>query len=137
MPTLQVEDLAFAFPDLWETSKYDDWSFYRNQFARMWSGIKALDLLAVDPDQTVWLIEVKDYRKHARTKLSDLGDEVARKVFDTLAAMLPAKLCANDSHELQMAKAVLGAKRLRVVLHLEQPSKHSTLRPRAINPRGR
>lgn len=135
MPIIHVEGLAFAFPDRWETSKYDDWSFYRNQFAKMWNGIRALDLLAVDPDHTLWLIEVKDYRKHARTKLSDLGDEVAHKVFDTLAAMLPAKIYASDSHEVKMAKAVLGAKRLRVVLHLEQPSKHSTLRPRAINPR--
>ena len=33
-----------------------------------------------------------------------------------------------------MAKALLGARQYRVVLHLEQPLKHSRLRPRAINP---
>jgi hypothetical protein len=134
MPTLSVDGLAFDFPDPWEATKYDDWSFYRNQFVRMWNGIKSVDLLAIDPDKTVWLIEVKDYRMHARTKPSDLGDEVAGKVFDTLAAILPAKVNANDAEEARLAKAVLGAKKLRVVLHVEQPAKHSALRPRAINP---
>lgn len=134
MLTVHVDGLDFDFPDTWATSKYDEWVFYRNQFARMWDEIKAVDLLAVDPDQTAWFIEVKDYRIHTRTKPSNLGDEVAHKVFDTLAAMLPAKLNANDAAESEMAKAVLDAKKLRVVLHLEQPEKRSTLRPRAINP---
>ncbi|MFS8065836.1 MAG: hypothetical protein ACMG6S_05625 [Byssovorax sp.] len=114
-------------------SKFDDWVFYRRQFSRMWNGIKSIDLLAVDPDKTAWFIEVKDYSEHARTKPSDLSGEVARKVFDTLAAMLAAKLNANDAEEVKMAAAVLGAKKLRVVLHLEQPRKHSAFRPRAID----
>jgi hypothetical protein len=134
MPSVDVDGLKFDFPTSWQASKYDEWSFYKNQFIRMWDGIKAIDLLAVDPDKTAWLIEVKDYRNHARTKPSDLGGEVARKVFDTLAAMLPAKVNANETEEVTMATAVLKAKRLRVVLHLEQPKKQSALRPRAIDP---
>lgn len=134
MPIVQVDSLGFEFPESWQTSKYDAWVFYRNSFSRMWDGIKAIDLLAVDPEKTAWFIEVKDYRKNSRTKPSELSDEVARKVFDTLAAMFPAKVNANDSAEVEMATAVLGAKKLRVVLHLEQPKKHSALRPRAINP---
>lgn len=134
MPTVQVDGLQFDFPNSWATSKYDSWGFYRAQFSVMWDGIKAVDLLALDPDRTAWFIEVKDYRSHARTKPSELGGEVAGKVFDTLAAMLPAKLNSNDAEEVKMATAVLGAKKLRVVLHLEQPKKHSALRPRAIDP---
>lgn len=134
MPAVRIDGLEFDFPSSWNASKYDDWEFYRKKFAVMWNGIKAIDLLAVDPDRTAWLVEVKDYRAHERTKPSELDDEIARKVFDTLAAMLPAKLNASDVQEAKMAASVLGAKRLRVVLHLEQPRKHSTLRPRAINP---
>lgn len=129
-----VDGLIFDFPDDWQVSKYDDWSYYRNQFTRMWNGIKALDLLAVDPAKTAWLIEVKDYRVNPRTKPSDLGEEVAHKVFDTLAAILPAKTQANDASEKQMCRAIAASRVLRVVLHLEQPAKHSKLRPRAINP---
>ncbi len=134
MPSIDVDGLDFDFPTAWEKSKYDDWAFYRNRFSRMWNGIKSIDLLAVDPGKTAWFIEVKDYRESIRTKPSELGDEVARKVFDTLAAMLPAKHNASDAEEIKIATAVLGAKKLRVVLHLEQPRKHSTLRPRAIDP---
>lgn len=128
MPAVRIDGLEFDFPSSWNASKYDDWEFYRKKFAVMWNGIKAIDLLAVDPDRTAWLVEVKDYRAHERTKPSELDDEIARKVFDTLAAMLPAKLNASDGQEATMAASVLGAKRLRVVLHLEQPRVHRSQR---------
>lgn len=134
MQRLVVDGLNFDFPDDWQVSKYDDWSFYRNQFSKMRNGIKSLDLLVVDPSGTAWLIEVKDYRTHRRAKPSDLGDEIASKVFDTLAAMLPAKNNANQPVEKKMARVVARARCLRVVLHLEQPDKHTKLYPRAINP---
>ncbi len=134
MLSIHVDGLRFDFPDDWLVSKYDEWDFYRHQFSRMWNGIKSLDLLAVDPKKTGWLIEVKDYRNYPRTKPSDLSDEIVRKVFDTLAALPPARLNANNQSERGMAKAVLVAKKYRVILHLEQPAKHSKLRPRAINP---
>lgn len=134
MQNLDVDGLNFEFPAGWLASKFDEWTFYREQFSRMRNGIKALDLLALDTHKIGWLIEVKNYRIHARTKPSDLGDEVAHKVFDTLAAMPPARINANDPAEKGMAQALLGAKKYRVILHLEQPTKHSKLRPRAINP---
>lgn len=134
MQRFNVDGLNFDFPDDWQIGKYDDWSFYRNQFSRMWNGIKSLDLLAIDPNKTAWLIEVKDYRINSRTKPSDLGEEIAHKVFDTLAAIIPAKIHASNSNEKKLAHAVSASSKLRVVLHLEQPAKHSKLRPRAINP---
>ena len=81
-----------------------------------------------------WFIEAKDYRVNPRTKPSELSDEIAQKVLDSLAALLPAHLYAADAAERELAGTVLRAPRLRVVLHLEQPKKHSPLRPRAINP---
>jgi hypothetical protein len=134
MTRLPVDGFTFIFPTGWFAEKYDTWSFYRNQLIKIRNGIKAIDLLALDPDTTAWFVEVKDYRVNPRTKPSDLGDEVAQKVLDTLAALLPARLNATVTQERQMASAVLGASKLRVVLHLEQPTKHSRLRPRAINP---
>lgn len=89
--------LRFGFPDRWQIGKYDDWSFYRNQFSKMRNGIKSLDILAIDSDKTAWLIEVKDYRVNSRTKPSDLGEEIALKVSDTLAAIIPAKIHATNS----------------------------------------
>ncbi|MFQ3680614.1 MAG: hypothetical protein SNJ60_08940 [Pseudanabaenaceae cyanobacterium] len=99
----------------------------------MWAGIKGVDLIAIH-EKEVWLIEVKDYREHPRTKTLDLAEEVARKVFDTLAALLPAKIHANEPAEKEFAKHVIQGQSLRVILHLEQPRQHSKLRPRAIDP---
>jgi hypothetical protein len=80
------------------------------------------------------LIEVKDYRRHPRTKPSDLAEEVSAKVLHTLAAMLPAMVNGNDASEADFARSVLNARKLKVISHLEQPAKHSKLFPRAIDP---
>jgi hypothetical protein len=133
---IDVDGLKFDFPDGWDATKYDDWAFYRLQFGKMWNGIKAVDLLAIDPSGNLWLVEVKDYRPSPPSKPTDLSDDVAHKVFDTLAALLPARMNGNDTEERRLAGKALhkSMKRLRVVLHLEQPAKHSKLFPRAIDP---
>lgn len=125
--------LAFYFSKGIQVTKYDDWSFYRNQFNRAFGGTKATDLIALD-GSTTWLIEIKDYRQHKRTKLIDLGDEIAIKIRDTLAGLVAAQCSANDPEEKKFARSALKAKSFRVVLHLEQPQKHSKLFPKAIDP---
>jgi hypothetical protein len=96
--------------------------------------VKAVDILAVDPEQTGWLIEVKDYSRHPRTKPSELGQEIADKVFDTLAALLPAKVNARDEIERGLANSLASARKFRVALHLEQPATTSRVRPHIISP---
>ncbi|MCP5163050.1 MAG: hypothetical protein H6999_05145 [Hahellaceae bacterium] len=125
--------LAFTFPENCQSSKYDEWSFYRNQFNSAFGGTKAIDIVHIDNQQT-WLIEVKDYRHNARTKPIDLGEEVALKVRDTLTGLIAAKCYANSADEKQFARNALRKNTLRVVLHLEQPKKHSRLFPNAIEP---
>ena len=95
MPSLQEGELTFDFPDEdSEVAKYDDWSFYRNQFQSVCGGTKAIDLIFVEPQRT-WLIEVKDYRHHRRTKIAALADEVAAKVRDTLAGLAACRCNAT------------------------------------------
>jgi len=131
---LGVGNLTFAFGAGFTISQYDDWMYYRHHFVRIRNGIKAMDILAVSSDAVAYLIEVKDYRAHQRVKATEIGDEICGKVLDTLAAMLPARLSSSEPAERAMAKSVAGASKIRVVLHLEQPSKHSKLFPRAIDP---
>lgn len=118
-----VERLTFTFPSGWVVLKFDDSAFYREQFSKMWQGIKSVDLVAVSTEETVYLIEVKDYRVIRDAGPSELPHVVAKKVFDTLAAQIPCRLNANDDFERQIAKRVCGARALVVVLHLEQPTK--------------
>ncbi|GGA66996.1 hypothetical protein GCM10011369_05790 [Neiella marina] len=130
---LTEDSLKFTFAVGVEATKYDDWSHYRNQFNSAFGGTKAVDLIAID-NGTTWLIEVKDYRAHRRTKPIDLGEEVALKVRDTLAGLVSAKLHANDAAEKRFAKEALKQPRLKIALHLEQQRKPSKLFPLAVDP---
>ena len=77
MPTVTEGKLRFTFPDGWNVSKYDDWLHYRIQFIKVCDGIKAIDVLALEPKGCCWLLEIKDYREHARTKAIGLAEELA------------------------------------------------------------
>ena len=128
MTEIQEGDLKFTFPDHCKIGKYDEWSFYRNQFNSIAGGSKAVDILCVS-DDVAWLIEIKDYRRHPRTKLTDIVDELARKVRDTLAGLAAASANANDHYERALARRALQKRRWRVALHLEQPTTPSRLWP--------
>lgn len=130
---IQERQLTFTFPQGAMASRYDEWSHYRNQFEKAFGGTKAVDVVYAAPNMA-WLIEVKDYRHHARTKTIDLADEVAFKVRDTLAGLVSAKLSANNADEKTVATALLKKPRIRVVLHLEIPARTSRLRTQAIEP---
>lgn len=121
MQSYVVDGLQFDFPDDWLISKYDEWAFYRNQFIRLplHEGPKAIDLVAIDPQKTLWLIEAKDYRQNRRQKSVDIVTEVSGKAVDTLACMLPASLNANVQSEQEAALAAVKCRRLRLVFHLE------------------
>ena len=147
MPTITEGQLTFDFPNGWQSSKFDDWSFYRNQFSKVGdahvpcsycqkenaAGSKAIDILAIDGNACCWVIEIKDFRLHRREKVVDLADEVALKVRDSLAVLTVARINANDANEKAMASDALKCSKLRVVLHLEQPV-HPGLHRNPINP---
>ncbi|MEM9217939.1 MAG: hypothetical protein AAGD25_26810 [Cyanobacteria bacterium P01_F01_bin.150] len=130
---IDVDGLTFTFPDTWQITKYDDWAFYRKHFLKIRSGIKSVDLIVLDDDQTVRLVEVKDYRQQQRQKQIELAEEMVQKVLDTLAAMLPAKVNASNQEEKDFAQKVVKNKNIRVVLHLDQPGRQSRLFPRKFD----
>lgn len=132
MTRLTEDAMTFVFPDGWSVSKYDEWTFYRNHFQKV-ANSKAIDFLAIEPGTCCWFIEVKDYRQHPRTKVSELADEIAVKVRDSLAGLVAAQLNATVEIEKAAAKLALRSPRLKVVLHLEQPM-HPSRFHRAIDP---
>ena len=129
MPSLREGRLVFNFPDDGsDVAKYDDWSFYRNQFQRVCRRAKAVDFVFVETART-WLIEAKDYRHQRRTKVVDLPCEVAAKIRDTLAGLAACRCNANDEDERRIADHALSTPSIGVVLHLEQPATPSKLFP--------
>ncbi len=148
MPTITEGVLKFDFPAGWFASKFDTWSYYRNQFMKLAAaeiscsqcedqivcakcgatrvaGTKGIDILAIESGRTCWQIEIKDYRQTRVSNFQFLADEVALKVRDTLAALVAASLNANDIDERNTAKKALACSRIQIVLHLEQPTPHS------------
>lgn len=133
--SLDVDGKRFLFPTDWQALKYDDSAFHRHQFQNFAGGSKAMDVVALSPDRELWLIEVKDYTRHRRSKSGSLFDEVATKVRATLAGLAVARIRANDPHERGMADMAMRARSIRVVLHLDQPRRPSRLFPQAVDPR--
>lgn len=133
MTTLREGALEYVFEESWIASKYDEWPFYREHFESALGGNKAVDVVAHDTKGTLWLIEIKDYRQFRRTKTIDLCEEVAVKVRDSLAGIFAAATWHSEHPHLADAQKHLSAKKVRVVLHLEQPGHHTKLFPRAFN----
>lgn len=117
MPDLREGNLVFTFRDATLVGQVDRWAFYRNRFSSI-PGTKAVDFVYALEDEC-WLIEVKDYRVHLRTKSLLLCDEVALKARDTLAVLAGARHNANDEDERSLARRAFRGNRWRVVLHLE------------------
>ncbi len=88
-----------------------------------------MDIVAIHANRRLWLIEIKDYRVERRQKALELAEEVAFKARDTLAGLMAAQWQANDGDEAQIAKRAVRCLDLKIVLHLEQPSKPSRLHP--------
>ncbi|MCC9601009.1 hypothetical protein LOC67_10675 [Stieleria sp. JC731] len=153
MTTFDEQEQAFDFPDEWDVSKFDEWSFYRGQFSsladanlncsacetdvrcancnsRRVAGTKGIDFLAIESDHDCWQIEVKDYRKTLESTFLFLADEVALKVRDTLACLVVARTGSNNADEQRWAERAIGCSRQHVVLHLEQPTSNSRLQSR-------
>ncbi len=132
--TAEVDGLQLTMPADWWVWKYDDSSFHRNQFQSFAQGSKAVDAVALSGDGTLWLIEVKDYRRHRRTKPGSVFDETASKVRSTLAGLAAARVNANELAERDRAVQALTCRQIRVALQLIQPSRPSKLFPRLVDP---
>jgi hypothetical protein len=52
MISLHESDLTFSFPDDWNVSSYDKWGIYQKHIKDCCGGLKAVDFLAIDPDNS-------------------------------------------------------------------------------------
>ena len=121
--------MIFDFPNHWVPLLYDDKnSFYRKKF-KGFADSKCIDIAAISPDRTLWLIEVKDYRVYRRKKEQNIYDEIKQKVRDTLACVSVGAIQYQSPFETRAAQC----QKIRVVFHLEQPQKPSKFYPQIID----
>lgn len=129
-----IDGMRLTMPEGWWVWKYDDSSFHRNQFQSFAGGSKAVDAVALTVDGTLWLIELKDYRRQRRSKPSSVFAEVAAKAQATLAGLATARVRANDQEEKNLAHKAMGCRKIRVALQMAQPLTRSRLFPQAVDP---
>jgi len=131
----EIDGKRFSFPQGWLVLKYDNSAFHRRQFQSFAGGSKAVDAVAVTNQHTVWLIEVKDYRRQRRSKHGTVFAEVAAKVLATLAGLATARVRANNDDERDFAEQAMYCQNIRIALHLDQPRNPSRLFPNVVDPR--
>jgi hypothetical protein len=123
---LDVDGRIFVFASSWRASKYDEWSYYKNQFGS--TRAKAVDIVALDGKGDLFLIEVKDYT-HPDTShvpLDQLPTTVAEKCRDTLGGLAAGRIHATGE-ERALAQDAMQVGRIRIVLHIELASKGGRL----------
>lgn len=157
MKTITEGAITYEIPVEWKSTKLDEWAFFKNRFQKLGSGLrlpchrcgaelvcnqcktrkslgmKAVDFVLIDPRDGLWLIELKDYRRHRRLKSIDIADEVALKVRDSLAILLAASFRADQEFEREFADNAVRCSEIRIVLHLEQPERDSKLYPKSVD----
>lgn len=129
-----IDGFRLTVPAGWWVWKYDDSSFHRNQFQSFAGGSNAVDAVVLSDQGELWLVEVKDYRRHRRTKPESVFAETASKVRSTLAGLAAARTSANDASELALARQAMACGRIRVALQLVQAANPSRLFPRLVDP---
>ncbi|NLG14461.1 MAG: hypothetical protein GX561_09720 [Lentisphaerae bacterium] len=142
------QTLHFHFEDNWKVVKYDETPYYKTQLKNqrsckinkkdksVISGLKGVDLVALQPqDNTLYLIECKDYRLHSRKKNLHPVEEFYQKTMDTLAGLLPSALCgtSGDPNTRMLKALVRSAEHIRLVFHFEQAETTNKLMPRAYD----
>lgn len=132
--SVDVEGMRLTMPAGWWAWKYDDSDFHQSQFQSFTGGARAVDVVALEPNHTLWLIELKDYRQNRRRKPSSVFDEVAGKVRDTLAGLAVARVRAAKPQERSLASQALNCMEIRVVLQLAQSGKPHRLFPQVVDP---
>jgi hypothetical protein len=141
MPGVKEGVFTYRFPPGWTARKFDADAFYKKHFQNHAGGSKGVDVLGfanADDADTLWLIEQKDYRQGVEREvlLEDLFEAVAHKASATLACLVAARSRAQDGSASEMlASAALLKRRVRCILHIEQPAHRSRLFPVVADPK--
>jgi hypothetical protein len=115
--------LRFEFVDGWSAIQYDAHPFYRRKLQKNLEATKAVDFLTWSEDVLAF-VEVKDFRGHRivnkhRIASGKLAQEVATKVRDTCAAVLPLARQLDDLRAVRPRWLDGDKTQIEVVLWLE------------------
>lgn len=133
MPQAYPEDrIRLEFPDGWKVLRPAKGAYYKRHFQTFAGGCKEMDFILFEPvSRVLWLLEVKDYKTNRRVKPQCVFEEIAEKVRDSLALLLASSV--RDDPSICGVRSFMDVcaipNEIKVVLHLEQPSKPSKMFP--------
>lgn len=114
----------YEFPAGWKVIRIQEIEFYIRKFQGFNNGSKEVDFVALDEvENSLWLVEAKDYSTHPRSKPGEVVGEIAIKIRDSLTcieAMKVSSFSTEDSRAL--ADTLSMARSCRVAFHLEVPA---------------
>ncbi len=129
MPNTYIEgSITYTVPEHCVVFRPEESTFY----SRHWQsfaveqggdGNAEIDFVVFDNHtMCLWLVEAKDYRVHARTKPSEIGQEFARKCRDTLSLLGALQVSSQVSTDYDTESRLHFSKMRQVhcVLHFEQ-----------------
>lgn len=126
MTRIEEGNLVFEFGDKWRVLKFDEHPDYEN-ISGVVNGTKGVDFVGIFNDQTLYFIEVKDFRgdrirNKDRISKGELVIEIAQKVRDSIACIIASSRTSNKADNLlPYAKFLCNQKKdIRVILWLEQ-----------------
>jgi len=145
MTRIEEGNLAFEFGERWSVFKLDEHRDYRGRIGKL-TETKAVDFIGILDDNTLYFIEVKDFRNHRiankdrllKGKMPDcqliegkcqlikgelpLPIELAQKVRDSVACIIGAyQSSSNPAHWTPYAKLLCQKeKQIKVILWLER-----------------
>lgn len=124
MTAYDEQQQRFTFDDaLWQVLKYDDSPEFRNHLGKQIQGSKAVDFVALGPESTLYLLEIKDYRKdHTPRPEAEVVSVVSQKVRDTLSGLigLQRREVGPDFLQDWLSRCSLAGCELKVVLWDEE-----------------
>lgn len=125
MAVFEQDDLEFQFPeDICQVlPAFDEQPFYKRLCGSQVFQAKGCDILAIHQDDALYLIEAKDYAHAHPVKVretpGDLAVTVARKAFDTLAALVVGAHHASDEEVREFCRHALDCSQLCIVATVE------------------
>lgn len=116
MTEIDVDGVLLAFPETWKVEIFDEWPQYRDLSGT--GQIHGCDVVALD-DQTLWLIEVKDYSYPGAKHPPNLEESLLRKAIGTLALIGALGRSGNQSNAQEFSRDALAASALILGFHVE------------------
>lgn len=112
--------IRFEFGRRWDVMKLDEHLDYRERLAKV-DGTKAVDFLGIVDQESLYFIEVKDFRDHRienkeRLQTGELANEVGQKVRDSIACIVGAYRTTSFFNAWHLFSNLLHDKRKPIII---------------------